>query len=152
MSRVISIDPGQHHAGIAAWTDGVLRRAWLIGPDKSRWLALLDQIRGEDSNVDVVVCETQVYYPGSPVRVNDLINLAAVAGAVAATFNGRTYVPASPPVWTRGTTTNKDVRLRRAWERLTVEERTRVELPKSALRQADVLDAIALGLWYLKRW
>lgn len=149
---LVSIDPGVHHAGVAYWEDGKLKHAYLLGPVKDRWLGMIDGLNRYNTETDTVVVEIPQVYPGSRVRPEDLIQLAASAGALARTFNGLSYIQARPAVWTKQTTTNKAIRLGRAWERLTPHERSYVDLPRAVIRQADVLDAIALGLWYLKRW
>jgi hypothetical protein len=81
----------------------------------------------------------------------DLIQLAVSAGAVLGRMGG-IWKQARPAVWTRQTCQDKDIRLRRAEKRLSPAERATVELPSNKERQKDVWDAVALGLWYLKRW
>lgn len=155
MSILISIDPGCLHAGIAYWHDSILKEAALLIQEKTdSWLRFTDWLPRNMIGPWKAVIEVPQIYPGSVVRHEDLIQLAASAGAIAGALraSGCIVEQARPGIWTRQTCTNKKIRLERAWAKLTEEERNRVILPKSKLRQEDVKDAISLGLWKLKRW
>jgi hypothetical protein len=130
---------------VAIWINGTLERAYLV---IGTCLDFLDDLPG---GVNLAVVECPQVYPGSPVKHEDLIQLAFSAGAIAGRLDCP-VVQARPGIWTKATVTKKEIRLKRAWERLTNEERGRVEMPATKSRKADVLDALAIGLWYLKRW
>jgi hypothetical protein len=150
---LITVDPGERHCGVAIWDPitRLLQRAYLCGPSpKASKLAFLDDLPRIAPELITGVIEVPQYYPGSPVKKETLIQLAASAMAVVGRLGG-TWTQARPGVWTRKWCQNKEIRLRRAWERLSEEEKGRVEMPKSKIRQADVLDAVAIGLWTLKR-
>jgi hypothetical protein len=152
MDLFISVDPGKRHCGIAEWDKNTkeLQAAYLLGPSKpsAPWL---DFLPGCKSFTNITgVMEIPQQYPGSATRVEDLIQLAASAGAIAAHIGG-TWTQARPGIWTRQWCQDKTIRLERAWARLSPTEQSRVMMPKNKERQADVLDAIALGLWSLKR-
>lgn len=152
-SVLITVDPGQRHCGVALWDPPTktLIRAYLCGPSKvSSPLAFLDQFPRIAPELITGVIEMPQRYPGSPVKVETLIQLAAAANAVVGRLGGQ-WTQARPGTWTRQWCQNKAIRLERAWGRLSAEEKSRVEMPRVKLRQADVLDAVALGLWTLRR-
>jgi hypothetical protein len=156
MDLFISVDPGKRHCGIAEWDKNTkeLQSCVSIGTlEAFRTLAGLPSgptgITDASSRITGVM-EIPQQYPGSATRVEDLIQLAASAGAIAAHIGG-TWTQARPGIWTRQWCQDKAIRLERAWARLSPVEQSRVTLPKNKERQADVLDAIALGLWALKR-
>ncbi len=146
----VSVDPGVRHAGVAMWgEDKRLLRAFLVGPGEE-WLAFLEDLPRDGEAIRGVMEIPQIY-PGKAVRHEDLIQLAVSAGAIAGHFGGH-WTQARPAVWTRATCQKKEPRLERAWRRLPVDEQARVIMPSTKLRRADVLDALALGLWWLGRW
>jgi len=150
---LITIDPGERHCGVAIWDPATrtLNRAYLCGPaPKANKLLFLNDLPAIAPELITGVIEMPQSYPGSPVRTETLIQLAASASAVVGRLGG-TWTQARPGVWTRKWCQNKEIRLQRAWARLSAEEQARVTMPKAKIRQADVLDAIALGLWYLQR-
>lgn len=143
-----SIDPGKVHCGVALWDKSKqLIRAFLAQGTKEQWLDFLEQL----PKVTAGVMEVPQVYPGKAVRHEDLIQLAASAGAIAGRMGG-VWEQARPGIWTRQTCQDKEIRLERAWNRLSANEKERIEVPTNLKREADVLDAIALGLWWLKRW
>jgi hypothetical protein len=148
---LITVDPGERHCGVAIWDPATktLTRAYLCGPSKVP-LAFLNDLPRIAPELITGVIEVPQYYPGSPVRKETLIQLAASAMAVVGRLGG-TWTQARPGTWTRQWCQNKEIRLQRAWERLSTEEKGRVEMPKSKARRADVLDAMAIGLWTLRR-
>jgi hypothetical protein len=156
MDLFISVDPGKRHCGIAEWDKNTkeLQAAYLLGPSKpsAPWLDFLRDRRGITGATSRItgVMEVPQQYPGSATRVEDLIQLAASAGAIAAHIGG-TWTQARPGIWTRQWCQDKAIRLERAWARLSPMEQIRVTMPRNKERQADVLDAVALGLWSLKR-
>jgi hypothetical protein len=150
---LITVDPGQRHCGVAVWDPATraLLRAYLCGPSKpTAPLVFLDELPKVAPSLITGVIEMPQRYPGSPVKVETLIQLAAAANAVVGRLGGQ-WTQARPGTWTRQWCQDKAIRLDRAWKRLSAEEQSRVEMPRAKLRQADVLDAVALGLWALKR-
>lgn len=150
---IVTIDPGKRHCGVAVWDPATktLLQAYLCGPSKrSAPLSFLDQLPSVDPTLITGVVEMPQRYPKSPVKVEELIQLAASANAVVGRMGGK-WTQARPGIWTRQWCQNKEIRLERAWKRLTPEEQARVKMPRSKERQKDVLDALALGLWSLKR-
>jgi hypothetical protein len=145
----VSVDPGVKHCGVAIWdpVSKQLRRAFLC--DSTKGVHFLQKLPTLDGVVSGVI-EIPQRYPGSPVRVEDLVQLTASAMAIVGQLGGH-WTQARPGTWTRQWCQDKAIRLERAWKRLTAEEQSRVEMPRAKIRQADVLDAIAIGLWTLKR-
>jgi hypothetical protein len=142
-----SIDPGKKHAGVALWAGGVLVRAYLVGPAEE-WLSFLKELPPQVSRG---VIEIPQIFPGEKARHEDLIQLAVSAGAIAGAVKGQ-WTQARPAKWTRETCSNKEIRIERALKLLSDTEHQAIEWPSTKLRKADVGDAIALGLWALKRF
>ena len=92
------------------------------------------------------VTEYQQIYPGTK-RPNDIVKLAFAAGLYVGCFE-IPFTRVLPREW-KGQVP-KDVMIKRIHGRLTDDERRRI--PELATyRRHDVLDAIGIGLWYLKR-
>src|SRR5262249_11948759 len=128
MALLASIDPGVRHCGVALWSDGVLVHAYLASQSKDEpWLSFLRHL---PTHLDQSVIEIPQVYPSSPVKHEDLIQLAASAGAIAGRLNCR-VTQARPAIWTKQTTTNKEIRLERAWSKLTAGEIKKVDLPSA---------------------
>ncbi len=129
---MISIDPGKH-TGWAWFLDEKLIACGLGRPE----------VRGEVPLDDLAVIERPTIYPRSPVPPNDIIELAITAGRIAAGFERVEWV--LPRRW-KGTIP-KAIMGERILAKLTPAELARI--PSGA--RHDVIDAIGLGLWYLKR-
>lgn len=128
---MISIDPGKH-TGWARFVAGILTDCGLGYPP-------FDPFDSKN-----VVIERPTIYPRSPVPPNDIIELAITAGRIAERLGGET-VWVLPRRW-KGTIP-KAIMGERILKALTPEEFARIP----AKARHDVIDAIGLGLWYLKR-
>lgn len=149
MSNVISIDPGKRHAGVAIWEHTTLTRAYLAqSPKDAPWLSFLKQLPPMCQRGYIEIPQV---FPGQPARHEDLLQLAASAGAIAGYVRGD-WEQIRPAVWTKKTCSKKGPRIERALARLSETELARIEWPSTKLRREDVGDAIALGLYALKRF
>lgn len=162
-SRVIAVDPGLRHSGIAHFAGGLLSSAQLLVLDtnlKARpTLAarmagkILESVPSDFNGCDLV-CEYPVVYGGAGQRrgdSNDLVALGGVGIALLAlglhtgTFGAVTLY--EPRQW-KGQVP-KDVMGRRILSRLRTEETERIL--QYGARQHNVTDAIGIGLKLLGR-
>lgn len=136
--KLISIDPGDR-AGQALYSDGELVG---VGDDPRRY-ALFP---------DVVVIECPYIYPQrvSKANPNDMIVLALKVGGLAEFWKGAEIVLPKPREWNGGA--KKAWTEARVWMSLTASER---DILRKALgdvapsRRNNLVDAVAIGLWYL---
>jgi hypothetical protein len=148
---LIAVDPGVRKAGVAMFDDGELAAAWLVRGDGPCETAF--RVRVEIGNrivrdvVNLLVIEKPQVYLEVKIDNNDLIDLSVMVGAVAGNFSSVRFV--LPREW-KGQVP-KDVMINRIKERLSSEERDRVELPNEKKAQADVWDAIGIGLYRIGR-
>lgn len=147
--KLVTIDPGTEQAGFALFTEGVLVRAELIvekGTTKEQraWKVAkkLGALYEKDS--ELVIEHPQVYTrgPGDP---DDLLALALVVGGVLALCDGGEIV--RPAQW-KGQVPKK-IMSARILKALSDEERILTDKIKN---NHNVLDAIGVGLWKLKRF
>ncbi len=149
---LVSIDPGKHMFGWAAFEDGHLYRCGLVKGDDFQEMMQTFDIRSVAMSVptQIVVEVPQVYqqrmWKGDP---NDLIDVAIVAGAVAARFRCETIF-IRPRKW-------KGTRPKKVCNKLTLDTLDPNEMGVyqwidvlASLRH-NVLDAIGIGLWRLGR-
>ncbi len=137
---MVSIDPGRK-TGIARWETGVLLDCDILTHERDRWHSwALDQS---------VVIERPTVYPRSPVPPNDIVELAITAGGLACSFDGPVEW-VLPRTW-KGTIP-KEIMAERIIMALTPKERSVLDGVKcAASARHNVIDAIGLGLWHLKR-
>lgn len=157
--KIFAIDPGIVRSGIAVFEDGRLARAASpknsLGPrepvlERARCMAaqLILAAQVDVTRDDVVLVEwPQVYQRGASRTKgdpNDLLPLAAVAGAVAALVPVATIEVVSPARW-KGQVP-KSVMVERVKTRL-----SRAEIAFAADISADGWDAVGIGLWKVGR-
>ena len=158
---VVSVDPGKWLCGVAVWrgrlkdkVEDNLLWAGLVETQEpepmARWCDLGMRVRQElykqVAGADLLVMEQmQVYAADGARKADALLDLAGVAGAVAAKVNAGYGCLVLPSVW-KGQISR---------ERLTERERMkwppgdkRLALPRSKHTQSDVFAAISLGRWW----
>jgi hypothetical protein len=144
--RLIAIDPGTKHLGVAIFEDGFLYHAFLLS-----WPA--HEIVEPFGRADVVIEKPQVYVgsrqKGDP---NDLIDLAIIAGRVAEQLSPftRDLYFYRPNQW-KGNVP-KDIHHERIKTRLEKQGvLTNVEIPRTKSLAHNVWDAVGLGLYHLTK-
>ena len=134
--------------GWAIWHKGQLHQCGLARG--KHWLETLDDM--PPVMVKEVICEEPVIYPRSSVNPASILLLAHVAGAVAGLYHPAPYYQVKPRTW-KGTmpkvicnarTFNKLERIE-----LTLTDTMAESVPRSLVH--NVIDAIGVGLWHLKR-
>lgn len=153
---LVSIDPGVHLSGIAVFKGPTLKGselayARLIETDPLLicHLIFMETNVGEYPHevfIHTVVEKPQVYRK-SPGDRNDLIDLAVAAGMLGGRFKNRKYV--LPREW-KGNVP-KEIMNDRVLTKLTEDEKSKIEYPKRKSLSHNVLDAVGIGLWALKR-
>ena len=148
--RVIAIDPGQW-SGVAVFDDGSLIHAELVGKGQDAVVAWTQEIILYTHGVQGLIEIPQVYrqrqQKGDP---NDLISVAYIAGMFGGWLQrgGAQVQLVKPHVW-KGSRP-KDIDIKYTWSCLSESERALLpKLPKSKLH--NVLDAVGIGLWHLRR-
>lgn len=166
MTTLISLDPGLRLCGVAVFRDGVLtwaglaRNTNLTDRGAQAWLSMADAVMHALPMgtllrpPDLLVHELMQVYEtkrqkGDPA---DLIELAGVSGAVVGTLDPRRAISYLPREW-KGQI-GKEVHHPRARSKLSEQEAATLDrclesVPVS-LRH-NVMDAVALGLFQLKR-
>lgn len=148
--RIIAVDPGKDHAGVAELADGKVIRCALIRADGPFRVAAGVEAWAGKLLVDDLVVEGQQIYPRSPGDPNDLLPLAQVVGGVLARVTHIDHHNPRPREW-KGSTP-KEIFTKRIEASLSEDERALVDRLKltKALRH-NVLDAIGLGKWCYER-
>ena len=141
--RLLAIDPGRT-TGWAYFFDGQLQKAWACSQEE----ALVAQLHVSD-----VLIEKPCWYgKDNKVDANDLISLGVFVGQLKQLYESRdAMVGLVLPVTWKGTVPKK-IHNERVLDALTSEERLRLPF---RLRAKDydhnMLDAVGLGLWKLRR-
>jgi hypothetical protein len=150
----ISVDPGLHDCGVAAWHRNKLLRAELVRakawPDMASQVDAwcIDHFRKPQLLIiELPQVYTRTRSKGDP---NDLILLAAQVGAFINNFHDRYYGSRyfKPAEW-KGQTP-KSVTEHRARKRLSPDELSCVHLPSKSL-QHNVWDAVGLGHYFIEK-
>ena len=143
---VLGVDPGKHCMGWALRDQTILQAGLARTQEKKLGFCVQDLISQLPGGADLVVVELPRIYPYERrIRVNDLLDLAAVAGACASVGPLEFVYPAS---W-KGQVP-KDISHGRILAALSPQERAAVDrdlapIPKSL--QHNVLDAIGIVQW-----
>lgn len=161
MTTLLAIDPGKTAHGWALFEDGLLKDCGLVRHRDSVALArLLDKELKDKywvSGFDTLVIEDQEIYrrPGKGNKnPNDMLAVAFSSGCVAQQFSHLPLTRPLPRVWTKGQ--KKEIRHARLLDPLrspmSDDELAMVlafKAPKTL--KHNVIDAVALGLYALKR-
>jgi hypothetical protein len=138
---LITVDPGQS-VGVATWNG---RQLWGCGSGSYP----INPTKG-----DIVWIESQVIYPHSKADPNDILTLAREAGRVA----GRCEAFGAEVFWVKPSDWKgqlpKEIQHRRVWAALTEAEQatlTQACRGMAPSKRHNVLDAVGIGLWVLKR-
>lgn len=147
MGQIIGIDPGERHTGLVLFRGGQVQKVKLLSR-KHKDLALnvcvqVDELKDFifDCHGGRLAVEIPRIYPDSPVRVNDIIRLAFVAGALAGTSERSLVV--EPRIW-KGTTPKK-IHNERILKVLPELREFLARCPKG--KQEHIIDAAGLALW-----
>lgn len=162
---VLGIDPDTQASGWVLWQGeaplayGLIRtsgrlRGYSCAAAQAEGTILLKRFLRMDPP-DLVVVEAQQHYPGSPVNANDLISLAACAGALIGSVaselapEGRILTPL-PAEW-KGQVPKAihHKRLAKDLEKLQGARFDGEPIPKGRFK--EVADALGLALWGLRR-
>lgn len=143
MTTIVAIDPGKHASGVAVFQDGELVEVAYTNDAEA-----LAYYRGR---VDRVVIEAPRIYDirrwkGDP---NDLVDIAIAGAALAGSVLPAELKPVRPDGW-KGQTPKK-IQNKRTLKALTDGERELLEGAATASKLHNVIDAVGIGLWELKR-
>ena len=152
---IIAVDPGSKRAGLAVYDDHELTSAWLVKGDS--WYdtarAAYDSLEGRYPAMFLphaeFVLERPQIYPEAPFDQNDLVTIAMMVASLQGYLQSYRVIEYLPKQW-KGQVP-KEIMFERIWEKLSLEERSRVELPRNKKHQLDVKDAIGLGRHHLER-
>lgn len=153
----VSVDPGKRLCGVAVWRGATLVRAGLVtteleGParwgDLARKVAAYAGAPGETVQ-HLTVEMMQVYAHDGASKAADLLDLAAVGGAVAGHLQAPSILAPLPGTW-KGQVP-RDVLAEREARKWAAGD-ARIEKPRSKKLQGDVMAALALGRWTLGEW
>ena len=153
MMRLATIDPGAHEVGWAVFEGGELEAAGLIECPSLPWLSqALYRLFQLQCPSEAVVEIPQVYpqrsWKGDP---NDLIDVAVVAGAAVAALSFHTAPElVRPHAWKGNRPKAVDNRLTKSL--LNRKERALLSKCGAPARlMHNVVDAVGIGLWKLRR-
>lgn len=167
---LLAVDPGLRHVGLALFNRGYLVKAALVQGDNTRmrdleaWTIMGSNVatwvdgeiprkRSREPRIHHLVCEKpQVYAHKGSTGADDLFQLVGVLGAVGMALDWAECTTATPRVW-KGQV-KKEIHHARVWKRLTEAEEALLEGCLSLIHpelQHNVLDAVGIGLWKLKR-
>lgn len=164
--KILSVDPGLSKVAYAIWSNehdsdlwyeleqgGLAVLAHEVGTERvQKWAdmacAFREMIPAICGDYLLVIETPQVYGGPRDEDPNDLIDLAGVVGAIAATVGGPVEWSPKPREW-KGQAP-KEISRQRVDNRLTEAEKSRIRWPIKSLRH-NVYDALHLGLVYLER-
>lgn len=140
-----AVDPGKKKSSVAAFREGELVGVYMV----PAW-----SLKMQADQLGTVVVEMPRAYPGSPVRVNDLIDLAAAGMAVASKLSapGANVRQIYPAEWKAQVP--KKICQKRIDRVLSIEERARMVSCMIAVKPSlrhNLWDAIGIGLFALGR-
>jgi Holliday junction resolvasome RuvABC endonuclease subunit len=153
MSRLLSIDPGVHHAGVALWVGGELVEARrfedLTGAPRAILILIIQEFQ-----YDEVAIEMPRTYGGRSSKgdTDDLLELAYCVGELREGLSAAGRFPVTryrPNEW-KGQLT-KEITQERCKRILHLDELGRIVLPKDRKKQTEVWDAIGIGLCHQRR-
>ncbi len=155
MSILLAIDPGLRGCGAAVFHDGVLFEASYVrspaktGNGPKAWRAMAEAVRlfAQGHLIDALVLEVPQVYTRGKGDPDDLIELAGVDGAILGRLMPVQQYGYKPREW-KGSVP-KDIHHARVRKTLTEAERQILENSAPASLRHNVLDAIALGKWWL---
>lgn len=136
--RLLAIDPGAD-TGWALYRSGLLEQCGLGEPPPFE--------------VDELIVEKPMIYPGGKSRPNDIITLAIRAGEMRGRWPNRPCTYVLPRVW-KGGSISKPVSHARIWARLNQQEAGIASLVierMAAGKRHNVLDALGIGLYGVGR-
>jgi len=153
---ILAIDPGLRHCGMALFREKLLIDAALVritadayGTAEAARLMALEVGRWKQRaawGLDLVIELPKVYPTGRQKGdQNDLIKLAALAGALVGSCDWQSSRFVEPRTW-KGTL-DADAMTERITERITVDEFTRVDLTSPKSLHHNIWDAVGIGLW-----
>lgn len=156
---ILACDPGLRGAGIAYFNDkgtliyaDYIRNPYERGDGPTCWFALADKVfhavKDRQLKVDAYICEVPQVYRISKGNPNDLIEVAAVAAAIGATFPLQRAVAYKPREW-KGSV-KKLTHHPRILAQLTPEELECIR-EKRKTYVHNTYDAIGIGLHELER-
>lgn len=158
---VVSIDPGLRYCGVAVFQEKVLVQAGLVkNPEEVKrgpvaWRAMAAEVQGfiAGGGIRTLATEFPKIYPLRQQKGDqaDLIEVAGVAGAVVgALFERAGSVVGYEPYQWKGTVP-KDIHNKRVLTRLSEAEHALLDdIPAGLVH--NTIDAIGIGLVFLKRW
>lgn len=162
---LLSVDPGIGGCGCALWEGPKLLRAAYVGNEVADGHKgdLYERARGMAQSVAHWVQEPEIIghavielpqtYGGRAAKgdTNDLIALATVCGALAATFAEAVLSCVVPREW-KGNTP-KEVTSARVLEAFSDDEvaQSVISMPRAKGLRHNVYDGIGIGLWWLKK-
>lgn len=147
---LLSVDPGVHHHGCALWEGGELIAAWMSEKDTPDILGEISSYIPVDLLNHVVIECMQVYASTGVAKANDLLAVNWAAGELVGDLgHGLAVTKYKPRAW-KGQVP-KGIMVKRIIQKLSIEERSRVELPTAASKQHNVWDGVGIGLKYWGR-
>lgn len=148
--KIIGIDPGINNTGIAVSEDGKIKEVYLISRKGKHGVGfnICDQCC-KIKNIfrkelfSTVAVEFPRIYPNSPERHNDIVDLAAMAGALTQALSYGTLILPYPRDW-KGTVPKK-IHNERILKKIPELEVFLKPYPKT--KHEHIIDAAGLALW-----
>jgi hypothetical protein len=155
MTVLLAVDPGLRGCGAALFFDGALTFAHYVrnpnredrGPAAWRDMAEAVRLFAQGRLIDALVLEVPQVYTRGKGDPGDLVELAGVDGAILGRLMPVQQYGYKPREW-KGSVP-KDIHHARVRKTLTEAERQILENSAPASLRHNVLDAIALGKWWL---
>lgn len=154
----IAIDPAVHAASVALFRDQTLLRAAFVpalppsGGPRAVALTAWEWVAeaADPTPIGLLVVEKPQVYAAAHQKGDqaDIVDLAIVVGALVATIPATEVRTPRPAEW-KGQVP-KPIHNRRTWDALSPAERETIEEVAPGLLH-NVLDAIGLGLWAVRR-
>lgn len=152
------MDPGLRGSGVAIFCNGgLVDSAYVVGSKDgfrpNTWVVMASEIMRwcGDRPIRGLACELPQIYREAKLKgdPNDLMDLAAVVGALCALIPTETIRIYLPREW-KGQVP-KEIVHQRVKQRLSIDEMTNVHMPPQKSLAHNVWDAIGIGLVHVKR-
>jgi hypothetical protein len=146
VTKVLSVDPGTHCMGWGLFEEELRNCGLARSKAKKLGFSIQELVSQLPTSADLVVVELPRIYPYQRrIRVNDLLDLAAAAGACAAVGPLQFVYPATWKGQTPKDISHGRIRAALKPQELLVLERSLEGIPDSL--HHNVLDAVGIGQW-----
>ena len=143
---MVAIDPGKHASGWAVFIEGKLTSCGFTNDWRQVWCSYMRCPPLKLAIIEAPRVYDRRRWKGDP---NDLIDISIAGGILVGALRPEEIKIIRPQDW-KGQTP-KDIQAERTLAKLTEAERMQIEGVTTKSKLHNVIDAVGIGLWELKR-